>query len=65
MHCFLIARLIHIRRFIYLLSVLVATAKQFHKKLDPQLIMTDFEPAIEKAIRLEIYFSSMLSIVFD
>ena len=37
-------------KYIYLFNVLLATAKQFNKKLDPQLIMTDFEPAIEKAI---------------
>ncbi|CAF4424172.1 unnamed protein product [Rotaria socialis] len=39
--------------YIYLFNVLFASAKQFNKKLDPQLIMTDFEPAVEKAIRLE------------
>ena len=33
-------------------------------KLDPQLIMTDFELTIEEAIGLEIYVSSMLSTAF-
>ena len=47
-------------KYIYLFNVLFATAKQFNKTLDPQLIMTDFEPAIEKTIRLKVYFSSTL-----
>ena len=62
MHFFLIAKLLHIR--ICLFNVLFATPKQFNKKLDPLLIMTDFELSIEKVIRLEVYFSSTLSTVF-
>ena len=48
--------------FIYLVFYL---PQQNNKKLDPQLIITDFEPAMEKANRLEVYFSSTLSTVFD
>ena len=48
--------------FIYLVFYL---PPQNNKKLDPQLIMADFESAIEKANRLEVYVSSTLSTIFD
>ena len=63
MQFFLMTKLLDIR--ICLFNVLFATPKQFNKKLDPQLIMTDFELAIEEANRLEVYVSSTLSTIFD
>ena len=50
--------------YIYLFNVLFASAKLINKKLAPLLIMTDFEPGIEKAIRFEVNFASNLSTVF-
>lgn len=38
----------------YLFHILFTEAKRFDKTFAPSLIMTDFEPAIMKAISLEV-----------
>jgi hypothetical protein len=43
--------------YIYLFNILFAEANKLHKKLDPHLIMTDFEPGLTKAITLEVWLS--------
>lgn len=42
--------------YVHLFNVLIEEAKRLNKKFDPQLIMTDFEPGIAKAIALEVYY---------
>ncbi|CAF4668798.1 unnamed protein product [Rotaria sp. Silwood2] len=39
--------------YIHLFNILFVAAKTFNKRLEPSLIMTDFEPGLEKVIRLE------------
>jgi hypothetical protein len=45
------------KTYIHLFNILFEEAKRSNKKLDPRLIMTDFEPGIAKAISLEVYLS--------
>jgi hypothetical protein len=42
------------KTYIYLFNVLFAEAKKCGKKIDPALIMTDFEPGIARAILLQV-----------
>ncbi len=51
--------------YIHLFNVLFTEANKFNKKFDPQLIMTDFEPGLAKAITLEVQLTSKLSKLSD
>lgn len=46
--------------YIHLFNILFAATRKFNKKIEPFIIMTDFEPAIEKAIRLEVMFFKII-----
>lgn len=41
--------------YIHLFNILFTATKKFNKKIEPLIKMTDFEPALEKAIKLEVY----------
>lgn len=47
--------------YIHLFNILFVAARRFNKIFSPLVIMTDFEQALEKAIKIEVKFSSKLS----
>ena len=46
--------------YIHLFQILFAEARKIGKTIDPILIMTDFEPAVAKAITLEVTFFKII-----
>ncbi|CAF1598010.1 unnamed protein product, partial [Didymodactylos carnosus] len=51
--------------YVYLINVLFTEAAPLNKKFEPSLIMSDFEPALAKAIMLEVQSPGLSSTYLD
>ncbi|CAF1563097.1 unnamed protein product [Didymodactylos carnosus] len=51
--------------YVYLINVLFAEAARLNKKFEPSLIMSDFEPALAKAVTLEVLFFITPTLAFN